>query len=316
MRCHGRVVLLAALLGTSFGCGPTDTVTIQGCGATFPAPLYKRWFLEFYQQHPNVRVNYQAIGSGAGIQQFEEGLVLFGASDEALKPERLKDIAEKLSKLDNYKVELIQVPLTAGSVAICYNLPGDPPLKLSRKAYIDMLLGEITYWDDPRIQSINPGVKLPNQQMTFIRRAEGSGTTFVFTNHLNAIDPRWTTRASAVRASANPWNGRVGIGGKGNFRRQRGPHPANARGGSWATSRHGYAELTKLPMAALENQSGNFVLPTAENAKETLSEAQFDAVLGATVPDPKGAHGLSDRQLYLDRVSEELSRSQARSSVA
>src|SRR5262245_27738400 len=107
---HRRyVLLLTALVGAAAGCGPSDTVTIQGCGATFPAPLYKRWFLEYYKQNPNVRVNYQAIGSGAGIQQFEEGLVLFGATDEALKAERLKDIAVKLSKLDDYRVELIQV---------------------------------------------------------------------------------------------------------------------------------------------------------------------------------------------------------------
>src|ERR1700722_2583771 len=99
---HGRVFLVAALLSSAFGCGPSDTVTVQGCGATFPAPLYKRWFLEFYRQHPNVRVNYQAIGSGAGIQQFEEGLVNFGATDEALHADRLKEIAKKLSSKDGY----------------------------------------------------------------------------------------------------------------------------------------------------------------------------------------------------------------------
>src|SRR5271154_123903 len=105
--------------GSSISCIGTDAVDIQGAGATFPAPLYKRWFLEYYREHPNVRVNYQAIGSGAGIQQLEEGLVLFGATDEALKPERLQEIAKKLSELDNYPVELIQIPLTGGSVAIC-----------------------------------------------------------------------------------------------------------------------------------------------------------------------------------------------------
>src|SRR5580693_4033091 len=111
MRRYCGVILLAALLGASLGCGPSDTVTIQGCGATFPAPLYKRWFLEYYRKHPDVRVNYQAIGSGAGIQQLEEGLVLFGATDEALKPDRLKAIAKKLSELDHYTVDLVQIPL-------------------------------------------------------------------------------------------------------------------------------------------------------------------------------------------------------------
>lgn len=286
MRHHSRVLLLAALLGSLFGCGPSDTVTVQGCGATFPAPLYKRWFLEYYRQHPGVRVNYQAIGSGAGIQQFEEGLVLFGASDEALKPDRLKDIAKKLTTIDGHGVDLIQVPLTGGSVAMCYNLPGDPPLKLSRKAYIDMLLGEITYWDDPGIQSINPGVTLPHLDVTFVRRAESGGTTFVFTNHLNAIDPRWTT------AKGGPGVGKtvqwpVGIGGKGNA-------GVNAlvkqTPGAFGYIEAGYAELTRLPMAAIQNRSGNFVVPSAASAREALQEAKFNEVLGATVPDPKGSN--------------------------
>src|SRR5436190_14802367 len=97
--------ILSTALCAAAGCGPADTITIQGCGATFPAPLYKRWFLEYYQRNPDVRVNYQAIGSGAGIQQLEEGLVLFGATDEALKHEKLKEIAAKLSKKDRYEVE-------------------------------------------------------------------------------------------------------------------------------------------------------------------------------------------------------------------
>jgi phosphate transport system substrate-binding protein len=284
MRRHFLVTLLAALLGSSFGCGPSDTVTVQGCGATFPAPLYKRWFLEYYRKHPNVRVNYQAIGSGAGIQQLEEGLVLFGATDEALEPERLKEIAKKLSERDKYSVELMQIPLTGGSVAICYNVPGDPQLKLSRKTYVDMLLGEIKFWDDPRIQSTNPDVQLPHQEMTFVRRAESSGTTFVFTNHLNAIDPRWTI------ANGGPGVGKtvhwsVGIGGKGtsgvNALIQQIP-------GAFGYIEEGYAKLTNLSMAALENKSGNFVLPDAANAREALQEAKFNQVLGATIPDPTG----------------------------
>jgi phosphate transport system substrate-binding protein len=283
-------LLPVGLLGCAVGCAPSDTVTIQGCGATFPAPLYKRWFLEYYRQHPDVRVNYQAIGSGAGVQQFEEGLVAFGASDEALKPERLKDIAKKLTKREGYPVDLIQVPLTGGSVAICYNLPEDPPLKLSRKNYIDMLLGNITYWDDPRLKSDNPDSTLPHLEITFIRRAESSGTTFVFTNHLNAIDPRWTT------AKGGPGVGKtvqwpVGIGGKGNA-------GVNAlikqTPGAFGYIEAGYAELTKLPIAALENRwavenkKRHFVLPKAENAKVALAEAKFNDVLGAAVPDPKG----------------------------
>jgi phosphate transport system substrate-binding protein len=280
--------VIAGLLGSSVGCGSSDTVTIQGCGATFPAPLYKRWFLEYYQRNPDVRVNYQAIGSGAGIQQFEEGLVTFGASDEALKPDRLKSIAKKLSDAEGYHVELIQVPLTGGSVAIAYNVPGvpdDQPLKLSRKTYVSMLLGEITSWDDAAIRATNPDVPLPDLPITLVRRAEGSGTTFVFTNHLNAIDPRW------AEAKGGPGVGKTvkwptGIGGKGTA-------GVNAlikqTPGAFGYIEEGYAKLTKLPMAALENKCGKYVLPNAKNAEDALKEAKFNEVLGATVADPKGA---------------------------
>jgi len=280
-------MLLATMLAVSMnGCGPSDAVTIQGCGATFPAPLYQRWFLEYYLAHPDVRVNYQAIGSGAGIQQFSEGLVHFGASDEALKESKLKEIAKKLSEREGRPVELIQVPLTGGSVAICYNLPGKPAIKLTRKAYIDMLIGEITHWDDHAIQSINPNVKLPHQEMTFIRRADSSGTTFVFTNHLNAIDARWTKEKNGPGVGKSvPWP--VGIGGKGNSGVsaliQQTP-------GAFGYIESGYAELTELPMALLQNRAGNFIsAKDGSAAREALHEARFNNVLGAEVPDPKGA---------------------------
>ncbi len=184
-------VVCAAFMST--GCGADDGVSIQGCGATFPAPLYKRWFLEFYKQSPDVRVNYQAIGSSAGIRQLEEGLVHFGASDESLTEKRLSEVAKKLSDREGRRVELVQIPLTAGSIAICYNLPGAPRLKLTREVYVSIFLGKIQKWNDSQIRAINPDAALPDLDIVFVRRAEGSGTTFNFTNHLNAADPRWTT---------------------------------------------------------------------------------------------------------------------------
>jgi phosphate transport system substrate-binding protein len=278
-------MVLAALAVSATGCAPSDTVTIQGCGATFPAPLYQRWFLEYYLADENVRVNYQAIGSGAGIQQFTEGLVHFGASDEALKESKLQEIAKKLSERDGRPVEVIQVPMTGGSVAICYNVPGDPQLKLSRKVYIDMLLGEIKYWDDPAIRELNPGAKLPHLEMTFIRRAESSGTTYVFTNHLNHIDPRWTKEHKGPGVGKSVlWP--VGIGGKGSSGVSA---LVEQTPGAFGYVEAGYGELTGLSMAALENHAGRFVMPTAEAAGSALSEAKFNKVLAAEVPDPKGA---------------------------
>src|SRR5271156_5554469 len=146
-----------------------EDITIQGAGATFPAPLYKRWFLEYYKAHPGVRVNYQPIGSGAGIRQFTEGLVDFGASDAAMSDKEIAKVPAGVQLL----------PMTAGSIAVCYNLPDDiKDLKLTRKAFVDILLGKIDTWNDKAIQSANPGVSLPDVPIVFIRRSEGSGTTF------------------------------------------------------------------------------------------------------------------------------------------
>ena len=156
---------------------------------------------------------------------------------------------------------------------------------MSRQNYVDMILGKITYWDDARLQATNPGAALPHLKMTFIRRAESSGTTFVFTNHLNAIDPRWRTE------NGGPGVGKmvqwpIGIGGRGsagvNALIQQTP-------GAFGYIEEGYARLTDLSIAALENKSGNYVLPDAASAAESLEEAKFDDVLAAAVPDPTGA---------------------------
>jgi phosphate transport system substrate-binding protein len=277
-----RITALGALCFMPLGCSPSNTVTLQACGATFPAPLYKRWFLELYKQHPDLRVNYQAIGSGAGMRQLEEGLVDFGATDEAQSEDKLKSMAKKLGD----RVELIQVPMTAGSVAICYNVPNVQKLRLSRSVYVGIFLGEINYWSDLKIKADNPGVELPDLRITVVRRAEGSGTTFNFTNHLNAIDPRWKKENGGPGAAKTvQWP--VGIGGKGTSGVaalvQQTP-------GAIGYIEAGYAELTEPPMqvATLQNRHGDFVDPTDANARVSLSEAKFNKVFGATVPDPKG----------------------------
>jgi phosphate transport system substrate-binding protein len=277
-----RSALLAltglAVLPTASCLAPKNSVTLQGCGATFPAPLYKRWFLEYYKKHPDVRTSYLAIGSGAGIRQFTERMVDFGATDEALSE---KDLAALAKTLD---AELIQVPMTAGAIALCYNLPGRPELKLSRQAYSGMIIGDIKYWDDDEIKKTNPEVNLPHRQIVFVRRAESSGTTFNFANHLQAIDKeRWKERG--LKAGKSPdWP--VGIGGKGNAGVsaliQQTP-------GAIGYIEEGYAALAKLSTAALQNHAGQFVLPGEETARIALEEAHFNKVYGATVPDPRGS---------------------------
>jgi phosphate transport system substrate-binding protein len=269
-----RTLTLAGLLPIA-SCYPwSRSITIQGCGATFPAPLYQRWFLEYYQSHPDVRVNYQAIGSGAGVSQFEAGLVDFAGTDEALDEKKLTGLAKKLG------VGVFQMPLTAGAVAVCYNVPVERELRLTRHALVSIFLGEIGTWNHEEIQACNPGVELPALPIRVIRRAEGSGTTFVFTNHLHAIDPRWTEKR---RGKSITWP--VGIGGKGNA-------GVNAliqqTPGAIGYIEAGYAVLTRLKRIRLENKAGQFVLPEEENTRLALGEVKLDKVLGGIVSDPSG----------------------------
>jgi phosphate transport system substrate-binding protein len=284
-----RQTLLLLTAAASFGsvsCAPSGNA-LQGCGGTFPAPLYKRWFLEFYRLPPNVRTSYQAIGSGAGVRQFSEGLVNFGASDESLSRRKLEQVEKELAERNGGQpVGVLQLPMTAGSVALCYNLPGNPEVRLSRRAYLGVLLGEVLYWDDEAIARDNPGVDLPHAPLTFVRRAEGSGTTYVFTSHVVAVagalkvkTPSWLVAGKSL-----DWPAEM-IGGKGNngvaALIQQTP-------GALGYVETGYAELTHLPMAVLQNRAGAFVGPTAENSRRALLEAHLDEDLRAAVHDPKG----------------------------
>jgi phosphate transport system substrate-binding protein len=161
--------LAATACGASISCADPGKA-IQGAGATFPAPLYKRWFLEYYRLHPDVRVNYQPIGSGAGIRQFSEGLIAFGASDAAMSDKEIEKARAMAEGRGAHEMDVQLLPMTAGSVVLCYNLPGGlRELKLSRQAYLGVFLGEISNWNDAAIARANPGVDLPDTEITVIR---------------------------------------------------------------------------------------------------------------------------------------------------
>src|SRR5215470_10832205 len=163
---------------TASTAAPTgDVVRLQGAGASFPAPLYLKWFKAYSSSHANVQVDYQSVGSGSGVKSFIDKTVDFGASDAAMKPE---DIA----RVDT-GVQLL--PMTAGAIVVAYNLEGVKDLKLSRKAYSGIFLGKITRWNDPAIAASNPGAALPDAPINVVVRADSSGTTFVFSKHLSAI---------------------------------------------------------------------------------------------------------------------------------
>jgi phosphate transport system substrate-binding protein len=276
-RCIVTIALAAALAALTSGCAGDAITDLQGSGATFPAPLYKRWFLEYYQAHPDVQISYQAIGSGAGIRQFTQGLTIFGASDAAMND---KEIAEAEKKLG---APVLLLPMTAGSVVLSYNVPGvATPLQLSRAAYAGIFLGTITSWNDAAIARINPNVTLPDLPITVVRRADGSGTTFAFTNHLSAVSPAWKA-GPGVSKSTEDWP--TGIGGRGNSGCtaliQQTP-------GAIGYLEYGYAELAKLPMAILENRQGNHVRPGPESGKAALAGAKIPPNLRVFIPDPEG----------------------------
>src|SRR5438552_12963984 len=180
-----------------------NKTTINGAGATFPNPIYSKWFSEYHKQHPDVEINYQPIGSGGGIRQVIAGTVDFGASDVGMTDEHMKQA----------KSPIQLIPTVMGSVVPAYNVPGvKEDLKFTPEVLANIFLGKITSWNDPAIQKINPDLKLPNQNINVVHRSDGSGTTGVFTDYLSKVSPEW--KNSVGSGTSVKWP--VGIGGKGN----------------------------------------------------------------------------------------------------
>lgn len=217
--------------------------TINAAGATFPAPIYQKWFEEFHKIHPDIQINYQAIGSGGGIRQLSEGTVDFGASDMPMTE-------EQMSKVSKFKV--LHFPTVLGGVVPTYNVSGVGSLKFSGPTLAGIYLGNIKKWNDAAISRENPGVKLPNEDITVIHRSDGSGTTFVWTDYLSKVDPQWKSKVGS-NTSVN-WP--VGLGGKGN--------EGVAGLVKQTPNSIGYVELiyavqNKMEYGSVKNMAGNFV---------------------------------------------------------
>ena len=244
---------------------------LQGAGATFPAPLYQRWIAEYTKGNPNVQINYQGVGSGAGIKQFTQNLVAFGASDAAMTDAEIAAV----------KQGVVLIPATAGSVVLAYNLPGVTDLKLSREAYSGIFLGKITKWNDPAIAKTNSGVKLPDTPITVCSRSDGSGTTFVFTRHLSTINPEFKDKVGTGTSVTWP----TGVAGKGN---DGVTALVKQSPGGIGYVEYGYAKNNKLAFATLENKSGQFVTATTASGEATLATTQFPGdILRAWPSDPE-----------------------------
>ena len=257
--------------GTGEGTAGGESVSLTGAGASFPAPIYQRWFSEYNKENPNVQVSYQSVGSGAGVEQFIQETVDFAASDVAMEDEEMEQVERGVALL----------PMTAGSIVLAYNLPGVEQLRLSRQVYTDILLGNITSWNDPAIAELNPDVELPDSNITVVHRSDGSGTTKILTQHLSAINPEWQEAVGSGKTVEWP----VGTGAKGN-------EGITAQivqtEGSIGYVEYGYAKQQDIPTAILENQSGNYVEPSVEAASSALGAVTLPDNLRAFVTDPEG----------------------------
>ena len=252
---------VAALLGIGAQ-AQAGSISITGAGATFPYPAYSKWAYD-YNKESGVRLNYQSIGSGGGIKQIKAKTVDFGASDAPLKAEELNEAG------------LMQFPMIMGGVVPVVHIPGiaNGQLKLSATNIAEIYLGKITKWNDPKIMADNKGLNLPAADITVVHRADGSGTTWIFTNYLSKVSGEWKTAVGNNAAVQWP----VGLGGKGN----EGVAAFVAKvDGAIGYVEYAYALQNKMAAALVKNQAGNFVAPTAENFQAAAANADWSHAPG------------------------------------
>ncbi|HXO86200.1 MAG TPA: phosphate ABC transporter substrate-binding protein PstS [Gemmatimonadales bacterium] len=252
-----KSLVLAALLGAAV---PATAQTINGAGATFPNIIYQNWMLAYNQAHPDVKLNYQSIGSGGGIRQFSDGTVDFGGTDAPMTDSAIAAIGGNV----------LHIPTVLGAVVAAYNLEGvAQPVKLTPDVLADIFLGKVTKWNDARIASVNAGVTLPNQDIIVVHRSDGSGTSFVWTDYLSKVSPEWLQKVG--KGPSVNWP--VGLGGRGN---EGVAATVRQTPGAIGYVELGYALINKMPFATLRNQSGNFVVASLESVTAAAAGAMKD----------------------------------------
>jgi phosphate transport system substrate-binding protein len=253
--------------------------TLTGAGATFPYPMYSKWFSDYHKLHPDIAINYQSIGSGGGIAQVSAGTVDFGASDGPMSDEQLSKAKSKI----------VHIPTVLGAVVPAYNVPGvKEELKFTPEALAGIFLGKITSWNDNAIQSVNKDVKLPNTPIVIVHRSEGSGTTYVWTDYLSKVNPDW--KSGPGKGASIKWP--VGLGAKGNE-----GVSGQIRQVEGAI---GYIELiyalqNKISFGIVKNSSGNFVKASLESVTAAAQGAKIpnDYRVSITNPPGKDAYPIS-----------------------
>lgn len=259
---------------------PAGSISLTGAGSSFDAVLFNRWFTVYHSSHPSVFIKYDSVGSGEGVRRFigknitDAEKVDFGASDSAMSD----------AEIAQANGDALMIPVTSACLVLAYNLPDfHGELRLTRKAYSGIFLGEIKKWNDPLIAKSNPGVKFPNMEITIAARQDSSGTTFAFTNNLSAVNERW--RSLFGPATVVNWPG--------NAMRAKGNEGVSAliqkSQGSIGYVGYEYANRLGLDMAAIENKEGRFVQPSEQSCVAGLASAELPDNLRAFVPDPSGA---------------------------
>src|SRR5262245_28111027 len=271
-------LLVLGAVGAAIAIAPAaaqERVRLIGSGASFPFPVYSAWFKAFNGKHSAIAVDYQAKGSGAGIQDFINHTVDFAGSDAAMTDEQMAKVPEGVQLL----------PVTAGEIALAYNVAGVKGLKLPRDVYAGIFLGKVTKWNDAGIKAANPGVNLPDQGITVVRRADSSGTTFVFTTHLSAISEEWkkgpgtgTTVKwpSSDKFVASPKNDGVAA-------------TIRQTPGAIGYIEYAFGKFAKVDMAQIQNKAGQYVAPGGKGGEEALTSVKLPPDLRAWLPDPEGA---------------------------
>ncbi|HEY7337404.1 MAG TPA: phosphate ABC transporter substrate-binding protein PstS [Bryobacteraceae bacterium] len=278
-----RMVFLAGM--AMLAVAASGETLINGAGATFPYPIYSKWFNEYHKLHPDIQINYQSRGSGAGVQQVTAGTVDFGASDYTLTDTQIKEFATKRGS------EILAFPTVLGAAVAAYNIPGvTTSLNFTPEALAGIYLGKITKWNDPELVKNNPGVKLPNADIVVIHRAEASGTTFMWTDYLSKVSKEWEMKVG--RGASVNWP--LGLGGQGS---------EGVTGQLKQTPNSiGYVELTyvlqnKIPYGKVKNAAGEFV--QADLASVTAAAASAaknmpdDFRVSITNAPGKGAYPIS-----------------------
>ena len=262
--------LMMGLLLVAASSASADGLLINGAGATFPFPMYSKWFSEYNRLHPDIKFNYQSIGSGGGIKQFTDGTVDFGASDAPMKDDQIAKAPD-----------VVHIPTVLGADVVAYNMPGVQALRFSPETVANVFLGKVTKWNDPAIAADNPGVKLPDQSITVARRSDGSGTTYIFTDYLSKVSPEWKNKVG----SGTSVNWPVGLGGKGN---EGVTGIIKSTPGSLGYVELIYAIQQKLPVAEIKNRDGSWVKPSLESTTAAAAGVEMPADFRVSITNPGG----------------------------